>query len=82
MCVKRGANNPNPNFVLAVRRREVLMVVDPEAAAVGPVDGQLGADGAAEEGAGRHTQCLAHHVQEGVLDGGDGLRGMVLEVKS
>ena len=50
------------------------MVVDPEAAAVRPVDGQLGADGAAEEGAGGHAQRLAHHVQQGVLDGRDGLR--------
>ena len=73
-------------LVLAVRRREVLVVVDPEAAAVGPVDGQLGADGAPEEGAGGHAQRLAHHVQQGVLDGRDGLRerarGLVTEVKS
>ena len=59
-----------------MRRREVLVVVDPEAAAVGPVDGQLGADGAAEEGAGGHAQRLARHVQEGILDGRDRLRDM------
>ena len=73
-------------LVSAVRRREVLVVVDPEAAAVRPVDGQLGADGAAEEGAGGHAQRLAHHVQQGVLDGRDRLRDratkLVTEVKS
>ena len=62
-------------LVTPVRRREVLVEVEPEAAAVGPVHGQLGADRAAEERAGRHAERLADDVEQGVLDGADGLQG-------
>ena len=51
------------------------MEVDPEAAAVRPVHRQLGADGTAEERARGHAERLADDVEEGVLDGADGLQG-------
>ena len=40
-----------------------------------PVHGQLGADGPAEERVDGDTERLADDVEEGVLDGTDGLQG-------